>query len=363
MSNKNYRIAYALKQNYGSDREVGWNWLKEDLDENNSGLIYFVGYEDYKYLDLKLTNINLKTFSLEKYFLYIPRMIRFQIWLQFIQIYLLIKMNDLDKVNFITFTQIASFIWIQRFKQNIWIGPVGTIAKVNTWKDTPLKIKSILIHSVCKNILRLITPLNNEKRYVIHPNLKNYFSRESDVCQAICPEYINYVENNEELSKSISVIAVGRDVRFKRFKFIREVFNILGKSHQCLLINSNLENGTLIQNEKFSEIGKITREEVLKNFSKSKIHFMPSYELAGYVNYESVANGCVTISMKGNGASYILNPSEDYLFNELDTAEQVAEKIIHILENKNINHEYQHQCKNSKLKLQKTKNKLLEIKK
>ena len=333
----NVRVAFALKANYGSDREVASQCLANDL-ESGLNYLYIVDSEDAETLVIEnSTKIQIKSFKIDRFLKWIPRGTRYQIWLQYVQLWIFINRKSLKTISFITLTQLICPIWTQLFIPTV-VGPLGTIGLVKGNHSYKLLLKSFFIWRVLRIIPLLFLRGRNLTVAVIHPSLICFIPRQTNVriVSALDPKYLkNHVDIHSE--KERIVVSVGRDVSFKNFGLVRAVFRQLSLKNdnkfKFILINSTLGCDVLQHTSMFQEVGRLPREEVLSLMSRASLHLMPSFELAGFVSLEAAMKKTATFCIKDMGAHHMLSPSNEFMLSGMSlTSKRLEERIAMLLD-------------------------------
>lgn len=312
---KSFVLAYACRKNYGSDREVGYSFCKRN--DNFIERIY-VSKEDFT------GNFKEHLLNVDKYLSIIPR--RWRFYLAHLEFQFKAFSDPTRKFIIVSFTQVLTPILYGG--SNILYGPMGTTLPY-TQGFLSKFIRTRIYWRILRWNYKFIVPKHAKVSFV-HPYLQQELGfPKAPVFTALDFSYIKSVD--VECKREIDLLAVVRNISFKRLKLIRSMFtNLAAKGFSCVIINGdkatdNLENGYL-------ELGRRNRADVLQKFSSSKLHFFPSYELAGFVVGEAIMSGCPSVCYENNGGHFLLNPSPDFLFDDSN----IYSVVEHLLNNQEL---------------------------
>lgn len=179
--------------------------------------------------------------------------------------------------------------------------------------------------------------------------VKEMFSKEIQnksivIPNAVSNPYINECYNKVEKEKVISNVGrlnyqKGQDILIKAFKIVNQKF----PEYKLIIYGEGIERAALEKlieelNLKDRVILAGKKENVIKEITRSEIFvFSSRYEGMPNALLEAMACGLPCISTDCvAGPSEIIKDNENGILVEIDNIEQIAEKIIYLIENKSI---------------------------
>lgn len=305
-------LAYAHRPNYGSDREVGFRFCNVN---SNHITAKYVSKEDFVGDDPTE-----RLLKVDKYLSFIPR--RWRFYFAHLEFQLLAYCTQTENFIVVSFTQVC--VPILYGGNNILYGPMGTTLPFEHGLLSKLT-RTYIYWNILRLNYRLFVPKNANVAFV-HPFLADRLGfLNAPVFTALDFSYIE--STSSEGCRDIDVIAVIRNVSFKRKGLIESTFAELAKSGlKCVIVNGDSQGDK--KKKGFTELGRRSRLEVLSLFKRSKLHFFPSYELAGFVVGEAIMSGCPSLCYENNGGDFLLAPTEKFVFSKVVSVKSKIESIV-----------------------------------
>lgn len=244
---------------------------------------------------------------------------------------LLIKRVSRVKVRHINFAQVLSPIpWDVIRSPNFTFGPVGGQGPWYKSKFLPKRYR-IANFVLFKMVYSAFTKRMLSTRVVfVHPTLRERFK-----CGVVEPAVKLPHAPEPNFKKKRQVLHVSRNVYFKLPDLHRELFDRLSKLHpEVNFVIAGPGWGHYLGGRNLQFIDALSRGEILQLFSESAFHINLSLELAGIVNLEAAANGCVTVGSKNSGAEFLLKLRGNYVVDLYDpeiTIEDIVQQIASVI--------------------------------
>ena len=237
---------------------------------------------------------------------------------------------------FVTLAQILSpapFIFMRKI---FLIGPVGGQAKFwhLPYLNYSLRIKNFILREIFYPISLHFTDRNS--MIFCHPALVNsgkIILPAIYQTEKIKNNFIDLFEHRD------CIIFVGRNLDIKMNDCVHLIFlrlSVQFPQYKFKIIGGGWTNNRISDN--FEILSSVPRDEIQNIFMHSRLHVFLSLELAGFVLFEAVRNGCPNFTLKGFGADYLLNPSKLFQISPNVTSkyklvDNAVKKIIKIINN------------------------------
>ncbi len=338
-------ITYLAERNRGSEFEVGI--LAERYLGSLRGRIFMPAFQFYRYNGRarKINSVIFKQTAGLRVIVKIgsalkepstPNQFRigFVLWL-FKCRFLLRNLNGIYW--FVTLAQLLSPAPIIFIGKKYVLGPAGGQAKF--WQFSYLKpslrIKNFLLREIFYPLYLLFVDHNSI--VFCHPSLaKNNYKVIPAIHQIPKKNFIQSIKDKN------SIIFVGRKMEIKMTDCVYEIFtklSIMYPKYNFKIIGEGWESAKISPN--FEIYSGLSRVKVQNIFKTSILHVFLSFELAGFVLFEAVKNGCPNFTLQGFGSDYLVSPSEPFkvspnVSSKDELAKNAVKKIAYILNNKHL---------------------------
>jgi glycosyltransferase involved in cell wall biosynthesis len=353
-------VTYLAEENKGTEYEVGF-FAKNYLG-NIKGRILLPAFQFYRYRGISRSIMGIEIKKIKKKLILVkigndkkkpksPASYRIGYILWIIKCRFLTK-NLNGFFWFVTLTQILTIIPIIFFKKKYFMGPLG--GQGSFWKykylSFTIRIKNFILTKFLYNLNSLF--LISNKYMIAHPLLKVSNPKSALVIPAIhqTPQKKNIIPMN----KRKNIIFIGRNIEIKMPKVIISVFKILSNffpQYNFFIIGEGWKKKKV--NRNFKILSKINQKKIFKIFERSRLHVFLSFELGGFVLFESTKLGCPNFTLSGFGAQYLVNPSNSFKINpNVRTFDDFINKVVYristlIKNDRNLVREASRQYKNS----------------
>jgi len=356
---------YACEPNKGSEPEVGWQMVNEIAKAMPNDMIYAitksnnkVAIEQEKYPD----NLIFFYYTPPKWLTFWKkggRGIRtyYYIWMIGASLYMKRQKKIFDVVHHITFVNdwLPSFFSLLKKKDNIFIwGPIGShdpikkkflhgrkrhyIEKIRIFLQCFFRNLDPIFY-YCKIKADCIIGINENVFHKLKLKKGKYFITEPAI--GMKKKFVEAKQIEEKKSDTFTLISVGRLIYIKNFrltilsfaKFLENNPNLTNV--QLQIIGDGEDRKSLeklvekLKIDKYVEfLGKVTRQEVLEQFSKVDLFLFPTLESAGFVILEAMSYALPIIAMDyGGPQQFILNYNKEQLVSSTQSYEEIINAL------------------------------------
>ena len=370
--------AYSCAPNSGSEKQVGWDWVKALSKTKN--VIHVITRTKNKakitkvLKNHKLSNINFLYYDLPSLFIKLFKRrssyVYFLLWqigicLKFKKFIINSKFNYIHHVSLVSY-RIPSFLGL--FSKKFIFGPVsgGEMVPTNLLNKFHTKhkiiemIRLISNHYIRFSLLMNLTFIYSYKIYVTTKESKKFIPKKYHYKTFILPAVFSSKTNfriNNLRNKKYNIFFAGRLIEWKGVKLLKDIFlninkldnkiklNIYGDGY----LNHNLKK--FIQKNQFQKKILITnylsQKKFLKRIGLNDILIFPTFrDSGGYVIIETLLNGKNVITTNAAGPRTMIKSSSIKL---IDIHKNSYDNIVKSFSKKILNYYKCNQKKHEKI--------------